>query len=323
MKAAIFRKYGPPEVLKVEEARRPIPKDSEILVRVRVSSVTSGDARIRGFRAPVVFWLPMRLMLGLLGPRNPVAGQEFAGDVAAVGKAVTQFRVGDRVFGMTWLHGANAEYLTIPANGLVATRPDGLTDAQAAAIPFGALSALAFVRDLGRVRRGQKVLVYGASGCVGVFAIQIAKAFGAEVTGVCGTANMEMVRLLGADKVIDYTAEDFTRRGETYDLILDTIGVTSFRRSRPALTPNGVQLFLAGGLTQIIQMLWTSLGRGKRVVFGSPRNTRLDLLTIKALVEAGTISPFIDRAYRLDEIVEAHRYVDTGRKKGSVIINIA
>lgn len=322
MQAATYRAYGPPEVLRIENVARPTPKSGEVLVRVRASSVTSGDTRIRGFKEPGVFWLPLRLMLGLFAPRNPIAGMEFSGEIEAMGEAVTQFQVGEPVFGMTWLHGANAEFTAIPADALIATKPDMLTDAEAAAIPFGALSALVFLRDLGRVQRGQKVLIYGASGSVGVFAIQLAKHFGAEVTGVCSTVNVDMVRSLGADHVIDYKNEDFTRQGKTYDLIFDTVGATSFFRCRPALTPHGRHLFLSGGLTQILQALWTSMRRGKRVIFGVPSNKRSVLLVVKGLIEDGTIRPVIDRTYGLNEIVEAHRYVDTGRKKGSVIITM-
>ena len=322
MKAATYRKYGPPEVLKIEDVTRPLPKDTEVLVRVRASSVTSGDARIRGFKDLGIFWLPMRLMLGLLAPRNPVAGMEFAGEIESLGRAVTQFRACERVFGMTWLHGANAEYLTIPANALITTMPDRLTDAEAAAVPFGALSALVFLRDLGRVQSGQKILVYGASGCVGVFAVQLAKHFGAEVTGVCSTTNVDIVKSLGADKVIDYKKEDFSKNGETYDLIFDTVGATSFSRCKRSLTSFGRHLFLTGGLPQILQALWTSTRQGKRVVFGAPSNTRNDLLYIRGLIETGKLRPVIDRTYGLFEIVEAHRYVDTGRKKGSVVIAV-
>lgn len=322
MKAATYRAYGPPEVLRIEEMARPTPKAGEVLVRVRASSVTSGDARIRGFKEPGIFWLPLRLMLGLFAPRNPVAGMEFAGEIESIGKSVIQFRAGERVFGMTWLHGANAEFTTIPADALIATKPDKLTDAEAAAIPFGALSALVFLRDLGRVQSGQKVLVYGASGSVGVFAVQLAKHLGAEVTGVCSTTNVAMVKSLGADTVIDYKKEDFTKLGETYDLIFDTVGATSFSQCKRALAPEGRHRFLNGGLTQIVQALWTSMRRGKRVVFGVPNNTRDDLLVIKGLIEDGKIMPVIDRTYNLHQIVEAHRYVDSGRKKGSVIITM-
>lgn len=322
MQAATYRAYGPPEVLHIEEKDRPTPKAGEVLVRVRASSVTSGDARIRGFKDPGIFWLPMRLMLGLFAPRHPVAGMEFSGEIEALGKAVTQFRVGEPVFGMTWLYGANAEYLTIPSDALIAIRPSKLTPKEAAAVPFGALSALVFLRDLGQVKRGQKVLIYGASGSVGVFAVQIAKHFGAEVTAVCSTANVDLAKSLGADHVIDYRTQDFARQGKAYDLIFDTVGVTAFSWCRHALTPQGRHLFLSGGLTQIAQALWTSMRGGKRVVFGVPKNTKADLVVIKSLIEDGTIRPIIDRVYPLHEIVEAHRYVDTGRKRGSVVIMI-
>lgn len=321
MKAATARRYGPPDVLRVEDLPTPTPKDTEVLVRVAASSVTSGDVRLRGFRDAGVFWLPMRLMFGLLRPRNPVPGMEFAGRIDAVGARVTRFRVGGRVFGMA-LQGANAAYLVMPEDGVIAITPAALTDTQAAAIPFGALSAWLFLRDLGRLKAGQRVLVHGASGNVGVFAIQLAKDAGAEVTGVCSTANLAMVRALGADHVIDYTTTDFAGSGATYDIIFDTVGSTSFAASRRALTVDGRHLFLSFGLKQMAQMAWTALRGGQRVICGMPATSAAALSYIKDLVEAGRIRPVIERIYRLEEIAAAHRHVDTGRKKGSVVIAI-
>lgn len=230
MKAVTCRSYGPPDVLKVEEIERPSPKHNEVLVKVEATSVTSGDVRMRAFTGAGTFWLPMRLLFGILRPRNPVPGMEFAGRIAAVGKDVSSFRVGDAVFGMR-IGGANAEFVVVPEAGAIATKPDSLSFEDAAATPFGALSALAFLRDIARVRPGQKLLIYGASGAVGLFAVQLARHFGANVTGVCSTANIEMVKALGADIVIDYTTNDFTRGAVVYDIILDTVGA---RRSRAA-----------------------------------------------------------------------------------------
>lgn len=321
MKAVTWRSYGLPETLEIQEVERPSPKDNEVLVRVHATSVTSGDARMRGLTGAGVFWLPLRLMLGIVRPRNPIPGMEFAGTIEAVGRDVTEFCVGEPVFGIK-LQGANAEYLTIPEAGAIAAKPPALTFQEAAAIPFGALSALVFVRDFARVKPGERVLVYGASGGVGVFAVQLAKHFGAEVTGVCSAANLDLVRSLGADKVIDYTITDFSTGADTYDVIFDTVGATSFSRSKRALTTKGRHVFLNFQLRPLVQMLWTFIRRGKRVVCGVSGNAKSDLLFIKSLVEAGVVKPVIDRTYRLYETAEAHRYVDTGRKKGSVVIAV-
>ena len=238
MLAVTCRRYGPPEVLKIEEVARPTTKTDEILVRVRASSVTSGDVRMRAFTGAGIFWLPMRLLFGVLRPRNPITGMEFAGTVAAVGQGTTGFRVGDDVFGMK-IGGANAEFLAVRQAGAIAAKPDGLTFEEAAVAPFGALSALAFLRDFVQIKPGQKILIHGASGAVGMFAVQLAKHFGAHVTGVCSTANLELVTSLGADQVIDYSKDDFTQGPNIYDAILDTVGGASFSRSKRVLAPRG------------------------------------------------------------------------------------
>jgi len=319
MRAVTCRRYGPPKVLRIEDVERPTPADHEVRVRVHATTVTSGDAKIRGFRGAGVFWLPMRLMLGLFRPRNPVPGMEFAGRIDAVGRDVTHFRPGDPVFGIA-LRGAHAEYLTIAESDAILRRPAGLTDAEAAALPFGALSALVFLRDMARVRPGERVLVQGASGGVGVFAVQLARHFGAHVTGVCSTANMELVRSLGADAVVDYTTTDFTAGAARYDLILDTVGVTSFSRSRRVLTPQGRHVFLVFGVRPMGQMLWTWLRGGQRVICGMSRETKADLAIIAGLVAAGVLRPVIERSYDLQDVGEAHRHVDGGHKRGSVVM---
>ncbi len=321
MKAATYSSYGPPDVLKLADVARPTPKDNEVLVWVRASSVTSGDARMRGFRVSGLFWLPLRLWLGLFGPRYPIPGMEFSGRVMAAGAKVTRFKVGEPVFGLN-LFGANAEYAVVPEDAVMAPKPDMLSDAEAAAVPFGALTALLFLRDLGQVKSGHHVAVYGASGNVGVFAVQLAKYFGATVTGVCSAANMALVKSLGADRVVDYASHDFTAGGETYDIIFDTVGRTRFAHCKRALKPHGRHLFLDGGLREIAQTLATALRRGKRVIFGVPSPAQEDLAVIKTLIEAGQITPVIDRTYPLHDIAEAHRYVDTGRKRGSVVIDV-
>lgn len=322
MLAATNRRYGPPEVLRVEEVARPTPKRDEVLVHVRATTVTSGDVRMRAFKGAGIFWLPIRLLFGVLRPRNPVTGMEFAGNIAAADHGATGFRVGEAVFGMK-IGGANAEFLTIRETGAIAAKPEGLTFEAAAATPFGALSALAFLRDFVRIKPGQKILIHGASGAVGVFAVQLAKHFGAHVTGVCSTANIDLVTSLGADQVIDYTKADFTQGSVVYDAILDTVGGSSFSRCKRILAPYGRHVFVAQTLTELLQALWTSMRPGQRVIVGfSSGDSKDDLLLIKRLIEAGEIKPVIDRTYKLQEIADAHRYVDTGRKRGGVVVSI-
>lgn len=323
MLAVTCRRYGPSEVLKIDEVARPTPKHGEVLVRVHASSVTSGDVRMRAFTGAGIFWLPMRLLFGVLRPRNPIAGMEFAGHIAVVGQGVTAFHVGDAVFGMK-IGGANAEYLAVREAGAIAAMPDGLTFEEAAVVPFGALSGLEFLRDFVQIKPGQKILIHGASGAVGVFAVQLAKHFGAHVTGVCSTANAELVTSLGADQVIDYSKNDFTQGPTVYDAILDTVGGTSFSRSKRVLAPYGRHVFVVQTLTQLLQALWTSIRRGKRVIVGfSGGDSKDDLLLIRSLIETGRIRPVLDRTYKLQEIVDAHRFVDTGRKRGGVAVSIS
>jgi NADPH:quinone reductase-like Zn-dependent oxidoreductase len=323
MLAAMCRQYGAPEILKVEETARPTLNDDEILVRVHASSVTSGDVRMRAFSGAGIFWLPMRLLFGVLRPRNPVTGMEFAGIVVAIGEKTNGFRVGDAVFGMK-LGGANAEFVPVREVGAVVAKPNGLSFEEAAVVPFGALSALAFLRDFVRIKPGQRILIHGASGAVGMFAVQLAKHFGAHVTGVCSTANAELVTSLGADRVIDYSKEDFTEGAHVYDAILDTVGGTSFSRSKRALAPYGRHVFVVQTLTQLLQSLWTWVRPGKRVIVGFSRgDSKDDLLLIRRLIEAGRIRPVIDRTYPLQNIVDAHRYVDTGRKRGGVVVSVS
>jgi NADPH:quinone reductase-like Zn-dependent oxidoreductase len=252
-------------------------------------------------------------------------GTELAGEVEAIGEAVTLFKKGDQVFGIgSDRFGAYAEYACRPEKGALAIKPANLTYEEAAALPFGAGTALYFLRDMAKIKRGQKVLVNGASGGVGVYAVQLARHYGAEVTGVCSTANVELVKSLGADKVIDYTREDFTQNGETYDVIVDiVVGKTSFSRYKNSLKPKGLYLAVAGGLQEGVQMLWTSITGGKKVIFVSSTERKEDLVFLKDLVEAGKLKPVIDRRYPLEQTAEAHRYVDTGHKKGSVVITVA
>ena len=323
MRAVTCREYGPPDVLQIEDVERPVPKANEVLVAVHSTSVTSGDARMRAFKGAGIFWLPMRLIFGVLRPRNPITGMEFSGRVAEVGKGVTTFRVGDPVFGMK-IGGANAEYVAVRETAAIALKPAALGFKEAAVTPFGALSALDFVRDFAKLKRGEKILIHGASGAVGVFAVQLAKLMGATVTAVCSSANVGLVKALGADTVIDYTTIDFTQAPEVYDVILDTVGGTSFSRSKRVLAPNGRHVFVVQDWPQLLQALWTSMRPGKRVICGfSGGDSTADIAQIAGLIEQGIIRPVADRTFQLGAIVDAHRYVETGRKRGGVVVSVA
>lgn len=302
MKAIVCTQYGPPEVLRLQEVAKPTPKDHEILVRVHATTVAAGDVRVRSFNCPPAMWLPMRLVLGLTKPRKPILGIELSGEVEAVGSKVTRFKPGDLVFAETGMRfGGYAEYVCLTENGVVAIKPPNVSHEEAAALPVGANSALYFLRK-GNLRQGQKVLIYGASGSVGTFAVQLAKYYGAHVTGVCSTSNLELVRSLGADAVIDYTKEDFAARGETYDLVFDAVGKTSHAQCKPALAPNGAYVTVDGQ--------------------GIAKESLENLIFLGDLLEQGVIKSVIDRHYSLEEIPEAHRYVEQGRKKGSVVIRL-
>lgn len=325
MKAIICTGYGAPEVLQLQEISKPEPKEGEVLIRVRAATVTAGDVNVRGFTfVPPGFGPLPRLMFGWSKPNKPVLGVELAGEIEAVGAGVTSFKKGDRVFGIdSKTFGAYAEYACRPAAGPLAHMPSNLSFEEAASIPFGAGTALYFLRDRAKIRPGQKVLVIGASGGVGVYAVQLARYFGAEVTGVCSTGNVELVKSLGAFQVIDYTREDFTRNGVVYDVIVDTVpGKASFSSYKGSLAPKGLYLAVAGGLKEIFQSLQTSLTGGKKLVFGTPTENSADMSFLKALAEQGHIKPVIDRRYPLEQAAEAHRYVDTGRKRGSVVLAV-
>jgi NADPH:quinone reductase-like Zn-dependent oxidoreductase len=319
MKAVVCTKYGPPDVLKLREVEKPAPNANEVLIRVHATTVTSGDVRIRSSTYTPWFWLPARIMWGLTKPRRKIPGNELAGEIEATGKDVTRFRKGDLVYGIIWdvsFGGANAEYKCLREDE-VAIKPANMTYEEAAAVPIGGLTALHLLRK-GNIQSGQKVLVVGASGSVGTFAVQLAKYFEAEATGVCSTTNLEMVKSLGADKVIDYTKEDFTRSGQTYDFVFDAVMKTSFSRSKSSLTQRGVYITVDWPL---LQALWTSIVGSRRVVFGIAKRIE-DLDFLRELIEAGKIRAVIDRHYPLEQIVEAHRYVETGHKKGNVVITV-
>ena len=324
MKAVICTKYGPPEVLQLKEVEKPIPKDNELLIKICASSVTSGDVRIRSFTYAPWFWLFGRMIFGITKPKKNIPGDEFAGEIVEVGKDVKLFKKGDQVFGMgssLGFGGGNAEYKSVPEEGILTIKPASLTYEEVVVIPFAGITALHFLNKA-NIQKGQKVLINGASGGVGTYAVQLAKYFGAEVTGVCSTRNLEMVKSLGADKVVDYTKEDFTKSGQVYDVIYDTVMKTSFSRCKSSLKPRGIYLTDDWPL---LEGLWVSITRSsKKLIFGIPNQNEMikNLVFLKELVEARKLKPVIDRTYPLEQIVEAHRYVDTGRKKGNVVITV-
>lgn len=324
MKAVIYTAYGSPDVLHPADIDQPTPAAHEVLVKVHASTVTTGDCNARGFVfVPTGFQLIARLMFGINKPKKPVLGVEFAGEVAAVGSAVTRFKPGDAVFGIDGNRlGAYAEYKTIAETAGIVHKPANLSYAEAAAIPNGALTALTFLRNLAKIQPGQSILIYGASGSVGSSAVQLARHFGAEVTGVCSTRNVDLVRSLGASRVIDYTREDFTAGKQTYEVIFDTVGKTSFRAARHLLKPHGLFLTAAGGIPDFLRMGWTGLRGGKKVIVGMSSERQDDLQLIQQLAAAGEFRPVIDRSYPLAQTADAHRYVDSGRKRGSVVITV-
>jgi NADPH:quinone reductase-like Zn-dependent oxidoreductase len=323
MKAVVYDKYGPPEVLQLKEVKKPVPKENEVLVKIYGTTVTAGDYRARSFTVPPAFWLPARLSLGLTKPKKAILGIELAGEIESVGKNVKRFKKGDQVFAATLIGaGAYAEYKCLPEDAAIAIKPSNLTYEEAAALPIGARTALHYLRKA-NIQPGQKVLVYGASGSVGTYAVQLAKYFGAEVTGVCSTANLELVKSLGADKVIDYTVEDFSKKGERYDVVFEAVDKSSFAACMKALKNDGIYLNVVVPLPSI-RMLWTKLTSSKKLHLGENVPEKAEyLISLKELVEAGKIKPVIDRCYPMEHIVEAHRYVDKGHKKGNVVITVA
>lgn len=323
MKAVVYKNYGSPDVLEFQEVAKPAPKEDEILVKVHATTLTVADVRSRSFTVPPSVWLPARVVLGLRKPKKAVLGMELAGEVESVGKDVTRFKKGDQVFAATLIgFGAHAEYKCLPEDAAIAIKPSNITYEEAASLPIGARTALHYLRKA-NIQPGQKILIYGASGSVGTYAVQLAKVFGVEVTGVCGTANVELVRSLGADKVIDYTMEDFSTQGETYDVILEAVDKSSFSACMRTLKEDGIYLNVTVPVPSI-EMIWTKIISSKKLMLGeNPPEKAEDLIFLKELVEAGKIKPVVDRCYPLERIVNAHRYVDKGHKKGNVVITVA
>lgn len=322
MKAVVYERFGSPDVLHLQEVTKPVPKDDEVLVRIHATTVTSADVRIRAKRMPAGFGVIAPLMFGFRKPRNPILGVEFAGVIEQVGREVTTFKLGDAVFG---IHGAGmrcyAEYKTIKASGPIALKPDAIPFEEAAAIPFGGGTALHFLRQ-GKLTAGEKVLIIGASGSVGNAAVQLARSMGAEVTGVCSTANVELVKSLGADHVVDYTIEDFRRSVLKYDVVMETIGLYGFTDCKSVLKENGRFIPIAGGLPDFAKMAWTNLTDSRKTITRVVTENAEDLRTIAGLAVAGTYKVVIDRTWPLEEMSEAHRYVDTGHKRGNVVIRV-
>lgn len=330
MKAMVYAEYGSPDVLQPREVAKPTPKDNEVLVRIEATTVNFGDLLARDFgntspgefHMPFLFWLLGRVSFGLKKPRRTILGNEFAGEVEATGIDAKRFAKGDQVFGYcSQTMGAYAEYLCLPETGVLAIKPANMTYEEAAVIPYGGIMALNLLKQA-NLQPGQSVLINGASGGIGSAAVQLARHLGASVTGVCATPRLDFVRSLGANKVIDYAREDFTRSSETYDVVFDILGKSSFSRAKGVLKPNGRYVLVSFKLKQLLQMLWTSLTGGKRVVCALLPEKAEDLILIKELAEAGKIRAIIDKRFPLERVAEAHRYVEAGHKRGNVVITV-
>ena len=324
MRVVEYKNYGPPEVLKIVELEKPVPKDNEVLIKIHSTTVTAVDSIFRSGKSYFA-----RMATGLTKPKIKILGSEFAGEIESVGKNVKSFKKGDRVFGdSSKKNSSHAEYISLPEESPITLIPENINYDEAASVPYGSLTALPFIRDNGNIKPGHKILIIGASGSVGSFAVQFAKHFGAEVTGICSSYNLELVNSLGADKVIDYTEEDFTNNGEKYDIIFDTVGKSSFSECKNSLNASGKYLTTVIGIPILLQMLMTSISGKKKAVIAftglRPDKDKLkDLLFIKDLLQKNKLKPIIDKQFPFEKIVDAHRYVDKGHKKGNVVINIS
>ena len=324
MKAIIWTKYGPPDVLELKEVEKPAPEDNELLIKIHATTVTAGDTELRSLKFSLLLRFLMRLGFGFKRPGKKycILGMELAGEIESVGKDVKLFRKGDQVFAATEVgFGAYAEYICLPEEGAVAIKPANMTYDEAAAVPIGGDTALHYLRK-GNIQSGQNILINGAGGSIGTMAVQLAKSFGAEVTAVDSTKKLDMLRSIGADKVIDYTQEDFTKNGETYDVVFDVVGKSSFSGCISSLKKNGFYLIANPKLSLIVRGIWTSKTSSKNVITGLPKQTIEDLIFLKELIEAGKLKSVIDRRYPLEQVAEAHSYVETGQKTGSVIITL-
>lgn len=328
MKAIIWTKYGPPDGLQLQEAEKPVPKDDEILIKVHATTVTAGDCEMRRLALPLMLSFPVRLYAGFLRPKRiSILGQELAGEVEEVGKHVKSFKRGDQIFGTTGFgFGAYAEYICLPAEpddtqGALAAKPTNLTYEEAAAVPTAGFEALHYLRRA-NIQPGKKVLIIGAGGSIGTFSVQLARHMGAEVTGVDSTEKLDLLRSTGANRVIDYTKEDYTNNGESYDLIIDVVGRKFVSRRLKLLKQDGYYFLAYAGLSDIVLSMWTSMTSHKKLKIESASQKKEDLIFLKELIEAGKIKPVIDRCYPLEQTAEAHRYVETGSKKGNVVITV-
>jgi NADPH:quinone reductase-like Zn-dependent oxidoreductase len=322
VKAAVYERYGAPEMLQLAELAKPVPKSNEVLIKVLATTVTSADCRVRSLNVPVGFGLISRLVLGLFKPRQPILGSELSGQIEAIGRDVRKFQVGDAVVGFSdFGMGCYAQYRCLPQAGVLTHKPASLSFEEAAGLPFGGTTALHFLRKA-KLKPGEQVLINGASGSVGIAAVQLAKHFGCVVTGVCSTVNLGLVKALGADHVIDYTKEDFTKNGRTYDVIMDTVGTAPFSRASASLSQYGRLLLVVADLPSMLHSLWVLMTSRKRVFAGTAIGAVKDLEFLIEMARIGKYKSVIDRQYPLEQVSQAHRYVDTGRKKGSVVITV-
>ncbi len=324
MKAIVHTKYGPPDELQLLEVEKPVPGDNEVLIKIHATTVTTTDCNARNFTfVPQSFMLFARIMFGFKKPRIKILGIDLAGEIEAIGKDVKLFKAGDHVFGSPGTKfGGHAEYVCVPENGALAIKPADLSWEKAAAISLAGNTALFFIRDLAKIQPGQTILIHGASGAIGTYAVQLAKYYGAEVTGVCSTTNAEMVKSLGADKVIDYTIEDFTKSDEKYDFVFDVVGKTTFSQCKGILKPNGIYLENMMEVKDFLKVLWTSIVGGKKIKGGVSTERAENLKFFIELIESGKLRPVIDRIFPLEKTAEAFQYVEQGHKKGNVVISL-